>query len=131
MPLAAVRFNLYKVGDINAPEWDSPDAGSLGTFTVTVAISNITLQATDPEGASVSFTITSGSLPSGLSFTDNSDGTATISGTPSYVSSETTSNFTVTAEDEAGNQNGRAFSITVRPNYWGDSSDGAYSNGND
>lgn len=130
MPLAAVRFNLYKVGDINAPEWDT-DAGSLGTFTVTVAISNITLQATDPEGASVSFTITSGSLPSGLSFTDNSDGTATISGTPSYVSSETTSNFTVTAEDEAGNQNGRAFSITVRPNYWGDSSDGAYSNGND
>ena len=131
MPLASARFNLVKLGDINAPEWNSPAAGSLGIFTVTIAITNITLQATDPEGAAVTLTITSGSLPSGISMTDNGNGTATISGTPTFVSSETVSSFTVTAEDEAGNQNGRAFSMTVRPNYWGDSSDGTYSNEND
>ena len=130
MPLGSARFGLGG-GDANAPEWNSPASGSLGIFTVTVAISNITLQATDPEDNGVNYAVTSGSLPTGITLTDNGDDTATISGTPSYVSSETISAFTVTATDDAGNENGRAFTMTVRPNYWGDSSDGAYSDGND
>jgi len=62
---------------------------------------------------------------------DNGDGTATISGTPGQVTSSTTSNFTVTASDDNGNESPRAFSITIQPNYFGDGSDGAYSNEND
>ena len=131
--LGTIRLGYFTAagGDTAGPDWVSPAAGSLGTYTVTVAISNITLTASDPEGNGENFAVSAGSLPSGLSLTDNGDGTATISGTPDYVSSETTSSFTVEATDDSGNATGRNFTITVRPNYWGDSSDGAYSNAND
>ena len=131
--LGTIKLGYFTAagGDTAGPDWVSPAAGNLGTFTSTVAIDDITLTASDPESNGENFSISSGSLPSGLSLTDNGDGTATISGTPDYVSSETTSSFTVEVADDSANATGRNFSITVRPNYWGDSSDGAYSDGND
>lgn len=133
MVLGTAKFTYFSTsgGDTVGPDWTSPDAGSLGVYTSTVAITDITLEASDPESNGENFSVTSGSLPAGLSLTDNGNGTATISGTPDYVSSETVSNFTVTVEDDSTNGTDRAFSITVRPNYWGDSSDGAYSDAND
>lgn len=131
--LGTIKLGYFTAagGDTVGPDWVSPAAGNLGTFTSTVAIDDITLTASDPESNGENFSISSGSLPSGLSLTDNGNGTATISGTPAYVSSETTSSFTVEVADDSANATGRNFSITVRPNYWGDSSDGAYSNAND
>src|SRR5205085_12196111 len=48
------------------------DVGSAGSFTVTTTAGN-------PAATTIT---KSGALPSGVSFTDNGDGTATLSGTP-------------------------------------------------
>ena len=134
MPLGAFKFASFAIGDAAAPEWTTA-AGSLGTFRVGKTIasqdSEITLQAADAEGNGETFTITSGSLPAGLSMTDNGNGTATISGTPDQLTSSATSTFTVTVTDDNNNANPREFSITIEPNYWGDSSDGAYNDQDD
>jgi hypothetical protein len=74
------------------------------------------------EGTSGSFTVTtdaypiptfslSGSLPSGMTFTDNGDGTATISGTPATGSSDLYS-FTITASNSVG-AGSQAFELGV------------------
>jgi hypothetical protein len=134
MPLGAYKLAVFAVGDANPPVW-STAAGLLGTFrpgkTIASQDSNITVSASDEEGNGENFSITSGALPSGLSLADNGDGTATISGTPGQVTSSTTYNFDITAEDDLGNGDARSFSIVIEPNYWGDSSDGAYTGGND
>jgi hypothetical protein len=71
-----------------------------------------TLAATDAAGGSISsYAITSGAVPSGLSFNTS---TAAITGTANAVGSDTTSTFTVRATDNAGNTTSRSFSITVR-----------------
>ena len=134
MPLGSHKFASFSLGDADGPVWTT-GAGALGTFRPGVAISsqaaNITLQAADEAGNGENFAVTTGSLPTGLSMADNGDGTATISGTPGQVTSSTTSTFTVTASDDNGNESPREFSITIQPNYFGDGSDGAYSNEND
>ena len=77
------------------------------------SFSAITIAAADPEsGGDVTYTLESGSLPSGLSGTSTSSGYV-ISGTPSAVGSNTTSNFTIRAKDVNSNTSDRAFSITV------------------
>ena len=134
MPLGAYKLAVFAVGDANPPVWVTA-AGLLGTFrpgkTIASQDSNITVSASDEENNGENFSITSGALPSGLSFVDNGNGTATISGTPGQVTSSTTYNFDITAEDDFGNGDARSFSIVIEPNYWGDSSDGAYTGGND
>ena len=134
MPVGAAKFAFISVGDADGPVWTTA-AGNLGTFrpgkTIASQDSNITLQAADEAGNGENFAITVGSLPSGLSMVDNGDGTATISGTPGQVTSSTTSTFTVTASDDLGNESPREFNIVIEPNYFGDSSDGSFSNEND
>ena len=102
------------------PEWTT-SAGSLGTVYEDEAISTISLSATDPEGESVSYSITSGALPTGLSLSS----AGAITGTPNvddtYNASGVTHNFTVTADDGTGNTTPRAFSI-LRKWYDGSSS---------
>lgn len=74
-------------------------------------------------GQSTSFTVstmglpvgtltTSGSLPSGLTFTDNEDGTATISGTPAS-STEGSYTITVTADNDVGSNATQSLTIKV------------------
>ena len=90
-----------------SPIW-STSAGSLGTVVKDVAISTITLTATDPESGDIDYFISSGSLPTGLTL--NSE-TGEITGT--YTgSTATTFNFTVQAYDTASNFTARSFSIT-------------------
>lgn len=103
------------------PSW-SVSAGSLGTFYDGTSFS-VTVSAVDPDaGATVSYVITSGSLPAGLSFNTS---TGVISGNLSIVESLTTSNFTIRATDNASNSTDRSFSITVTPsNYFGSGADG-------
>ncbi len=89
-----------------APAITSPAAASLG------------------EGVASSFTVTtsgfpaaalglSGDLPSGVSFTDNGDGTATIAGTPTDTTL-TSYPVVVTASSEAGTT-AQSLTVTVGP----------------
>jgi len=89
-------------------------SGTLGTLT--------DLQRSDPDGnlssagatasfGTLSFSIQSGSLPSGVTLNST---TAALEGTADAVASETTSNFTIRATiSETGTTSDRAFSITV------------------
>ncbi len=94
------------------PAWTTA-AGQLASVYEYTAGASVTLLATDPDaGASVTYAVTSGALPSGLSLNAS---TGVISGDIAAVSSQTTTNFTVTASDNAGNQTQRAFSIVTKP----------------
>ncbi|MGB6496320.1 MAG: FG-GAP-like repeat-containing protein, partial [Candidatus Acidiferrum sp.] len=75
-------------------------------------------------GVSASFTITttgsptpsislSGSLPAGLSFTDNGNGTATISGTPLAASTVGAFSITLTAHNGSGPDASQSFTLTL------------------
>lgn len=66
--------------------------------------------ATDPDGDTITYSITSGALPTGLSLNSS---TGAITGTPTTPGSDTTSTFTVSASTTSQTQS-RSFSITVR-----------------
>ena len=85
-------------------------SGSLGTLTnADRAGSNLTtITATDDEGDTVTFSVTSGSLPTGITLNSN----GTFSGTANAETSTTTYSFTVTASDGT-NTSDRAYTITV------------------
>ncbi len=87
------------------PSWNTT-AGSLGTFSEGSSVS-IQLSATDPEGTTLSYTVTSGALPSGVTISSN----GLISGTLPGISTNTTYSFTVTASDGV-NTAVRTFTIT-------------------
>ena len=96
--------------NVNAsPAW-TKSAGSLGTiYDVGRSSVSITTGATDSEGASLTYSVSVGSLPSGLSI---SSSTGTISGTAAAVGSDTTSSFTLSVTD-GSNTVTRAYSLTV------------------
>lgn len=82
---------------------------------------NTSVQATDSDsGDSVTYSITSGSLPSGLTL-NSSTGTITGNAAEPGASSVTT-NFTITATDLGSNTSARAFNIVRR---WVDGSSSA------
>jgi hypothetical protein len=86
-------------------------SGTLGTISDS-SRSSYTLAsaaATDPDGDTITYSITSGSLPPGLSI---SSSTGAITGTASAVGSNTTSTFTVSAATSFQTAT-RSFSITV------------------
>lgn len=104
-----------------SPTW-STAAGSLGDVIEDKAMTNITLSATDPEGQTVSYSLSSGALPTGISLSS----AGVISGTPnvndSYVSLGVTYNFSIDASDAVGNSTSRSFSIIKK---WSDGSTAA------
>lgn len=88
-------------------------AGSLGNIydSSRSYLTHLNPTAPDPDGGSVTYSITAGSLPAGLSF---NTANATFSGTADAVVNDVTSTFTVQAVDSVGNTNTREFSITVK-----------------
>lgn len=106
--------NFGKGGAGKPPGFITP-SGSLGTIRETdgnVAGLLSAAATTGPGDPPIqSYSIISGSLPTGLSFNTT---TAAITGTPPTLGAETTYNFTVRATSSAGNID-RAFSITIRP----------------
>ena len=87
-------------------------AGSLGSiFNGNRVISGTTLNAsaTDPDGDTITYSVTTGSLPAGLSI---SSSTGLITGTATAVGSNTTTTFTVSAATSSDTST-RQFSITV------------------
>ena len=89
------------------PTWTTA-AGSLGTFASDTTISTITLQATEPDAGTITFSITNGALPTGLSLTG-----ANIDGTTTLETADTLYTFTVTATDDESQATPRTFTITV------------------
>jgi hypothetical protein len=95
--------------NINAsPTWSTASGQIGGTITEQDTV-NTSVSASDPEGSSITYSVQSGSLPSGLSLNTS---TGAITGTASSVSSDTTSSFTLRASDGT-NTTDRAFSMVV------------------
>ena len=100
-----------------APTW-STSAGSLGTISDVATGTHATLSASDADGDTIAYSITSGSIPAGTSLNSAS---GVLSGDPTNVTSSTTSSFTARAT--AGSKTvDRAFSIIVNPSFDGSSS---------
>jgi|SaaInl5LU_22_DNA_1037371.scaffolds.fasta_scaffold12901_4 hypothetical protein len=94
------------------PVFNTP-SGSLGSLVDNEDSANFNVGATE-DGVASNVSITSGSLPSGLSMS----GTGSITGIPAAnVSSDTIYNITVTAVDSENQSSSRNFSITVLENY--------------
>ena len=91
-------------------------AGSLGTIYDSGRSAGVTFtaDATVPDSLPIQYSITSGAVPTGMSF---DTATALISGTPDAVGSDTAFTFTVTAvvqsADSAIRQSSREYSITI------------------
>ncbi len=92
--------DAFSVND--SPVW-STTAGSLGTYTG----SSIQLAATDDESNTITYSVTSGSLPAGLSLSS----AGLISGTA--TGSAGTSTFTVSASDGINTAVTRSFSLVI------------------
>ena len=91
------------------PNWNTP-AGSLGTYPslFTIVPTQLSASAVLP-AVTVTYTIISGKLPSGLSMTED----GLIHGIPGAVPENTLSTFVVRATDNNQNIRDRTFSITV------------------
>ena len=105
----------------DAPNWTTA-AGSVGTVFEDEAMTTATVAATDPEGGTVTYSVTSGALPTGTSLSSAGAITGTPNVSDTYNSSGVTHNFTVTANDGTGNTTPRAFSILRK---WKDGSSDA------
>lgn len=90
------------------PAWTT-SAGTLGTA---VKETSFTANLTATGDAPITYSVYSGSLPSGISLTAN---TGVLSGTLPNVSVDTTYNFTIRSTDAQMQDTDRAFSITVVP----------------
>ena len=93
------------------PVW-STAAGSLATITDVgrLVYTPLSVVAVDSDaGATVSYSLISGSVPAGLTLTSSGQ----LTGTPTEVVSTTTSTFTVRASDGVNSPSDRTFSITV------------------
>jgi hypothetical protein len=103
--------NTYTYTVLNRPPlWNTNP--TLTTINGADPYTPITINAYDPDGASITYSLTSGAVPSGLTFVTAN---ATLTGTPDEVESNTTSTFVVTATDVGSDANARTFSLTVTP----------------
>jgi hypothetical protein len=110
--LSYVLDNCISFADVPVFNTASGSIGSIYDSNRSSTSHLATMTASDSNGGSIaSYSIVSGSIPSGLSFNTS---TAALSGTANAVGSDTTSTFTVRATDNAGNTTDRSFSITVR-----------------
>jgi len=87
----------------DSPVW-STSSGSLGTYPSSVSIQ---LAATDDESNTITYSVTSGSLPTGLSLSSSGLISGTVTATPA------TYTFTVSASDGINTAVTRSFNIIV------------------
>ena len=90
------------------PIWNT-SAGSIGTYPASIAMATqLSASAVSP-ATTVTYILLSGTLPPGISISS----TGLISGTPSLVTSDTTSTFTVRATDNLSSIRDRTFSMSI------------------
>lgn len=116
---SGLSYTLENQLNIDAsPVW-STSVGSVGTILEDITMSPIQLQASDPEGETVVYSLESGALPSGVTMSSGGIITGTANVNDAYNSSGVVHNFTVGASDTTGNTVNRAFSILRK---WNDGS---------
>jgi hypothetical protein len=104
----SILENALTVG--TTPTWIT-NTGSLGLIYDSVRSSTtFTVQATDADNHTITYSIVSGSLPTGMTMTNQ----GVISGTAQAVASDTTYAFTIRATDTTSAFNERSFSITTK-----------------
>jgi len=84
-------------------------SGNIGSIYNDQTMSTISIVATETDSGSITYEVTTGSLPTGLSISNGGD----ITGTATGYSAETTVNFTVTATDDENQTAERQFNIIV------------------
>ena len=102
--------------------------GSLGSIELGDGVSDLTtstIAATDAEGETVTFTVNSGTLPTGLTLGSN----GVISGTTTEGITGATSSFVVRADDGTGNTTDGTFTITTTATVYSYSDSNAWDNG--
>jgi hypothetical protein len=109
-----VAAELVSAFDVDGTPTFNTASGSLGSFLDNLALNSALNVGAVEDGSAVNVSITSGSLPTGLSI----DSTGSITGTPSTnVDIDTVYPITVSATDSENQTSSRNFSITIRPNY--------------
>jgi hypothetical protein len=106
------QFSIFEnsLGVGSAPIWQT-GTGLLGSiFNVERGNKTFSLLANDIENNPITYSIVSGSLPTGMNISSG----GTISGTSNQVSSDTTYSFTVRATDSTGLYSDRDFSIITK-----------------
>jgi len=114
----------FTISYSGTPVWNTAVDTILEDIANGDVVNNTTLEATDDgDSTGVTYAVTSGSLPDGLSLNSS---TAAITGTydGSSITGSTTYTFTITATDNDNQTTARQFKITGSPNYFGDASDG-------
>jgi len=102
----------------SAPSWTTA-SGQIGSNQVkNVAVSGLSVAATDPEGAvtyseTTSVLTSNANTPAATMNLSLNSSTGAITGTAPNVTSDTTYNFTLRATDSAGNTTDRNFNIVV------------------
>ena len=125
-----VHYSFYSVAQDAVGNVESPPASSDTTTTVdlpptfTTGVSDVrsvdyhdpitpfTISATDPDDNGTTLTISASGLPAGLTMTDNHDGTATVSGTPTAAAGVYAPEYTVS--DSGGPITVQGGPITIR-----------------
>ena len=105
-PQGSQATSLNAISYNGVPTWTT-NAGSLGSFNEGDSVS-ISLVASEPDAGAIAYTITSGSLPSGISLSGN-----IISGTAPAELSDTSYPFTIRATDNENQFTDRSFTITT------------------
>ena len=90
------------------PNWNTP-AGSIGTYPATILMATQLSASPVSPATSITYTLLSGTLPLGTTITSS----GLISGTPTLVTVDTTTTFTIRATDNLSNIRDRTFSMTV------------------
>lgn len=90
------------------PIWNTP-AGTIGTYPATIALSTQLSASPVSPATSVTYILLSGVLPPGITISSS----GLISGTPTLVTTDTTSTFTIRATDNLSNIRDRTFSMSI------------------
>jgi hypothetical protein len=115
---SGLSSTLSPAGSIDRdPIW-STSAGNLATITDLNTGTHSTLSASDPDGTTITYSVSSGALPIGVSLNSS---TGVISGDPQNISNSTTYTFDVTAASNSQSVI-RSFNIIVNPGRDGTSS---------
>lgn len=94
------------------PTWSSPASGTIGTSYETKNASTLSYTTFTATGdATITYSIISGNLPSGVTLSSSGE----LSGTLPATSSPTTYSFTIRASDGQNQDSDRAFSLTINP----------------
>jgi len=90
------------------PIWNTP-AGSIGTYPATLIMAAQLSASPVSPSTTITYILLSGTLPPGITITTS----GLLSGTPTLVTTDTTSTFTVRATDNLSNIRDRTFLITI------------------